>query len=85
MSQALYILAAISIRKDNGESAYFKAYRSRYNSLLEATKGGSCSYPFVEQSEVEAFEICCRERSDWRGKGWHLLPSSIQNCCLHSN
>ncbi|KZN47926.1 Glu/Leu/Phe/Val family dehydrogenase [Pseudoalteromonas luteoviolacea] len=58
LSQPLCTLTSyISIRKDNGESAYFKAYRCRYNSLLGPTKGGIRFHPSVDQSEVEALAL----------------------------
>jgi glutamate dehydrogenase (NADP+) len=47
----------IAIRKDNGETAYFKAYRCRYNDLLGPTKGGIRFHHQADQDEVEALAL----------------------------
>ncbi|WP_105168728.1 Glu/Leu/Phe/Val family dehydrogenase [Pseudoalteromonas sp. T1lg23B] len=47
----------IAIRKDNGNTAYFKAYRCRYNDLLGPTKGGIRFHQDADQSEVEALAL----------------------------
>ncbi|NOU50856.1 Glu/Leu/Phe/Val dehydrogenase [Pseudoalteromonas sp. JBTF-M23] len=47
----------IAIRKDNGTTAYFKAYRCRYNDLLGPTKGGVRFHQDADQSEVEALAL----------------------------
>ncbi|BBN81163.1 glutamate dehydrogenase [Pseudoalteromonas sp. A25] len=47
----------IAIRKDNGSTAYFKAYRCRYNDLLGPTKGGIRFHQDADQSEVEALAL----------------------------
>ncbi|CAH9054589.1 Catabolic NAD-specific glutamate dehydrogenase RocG [Pseudoalteromonas holothuriae] len=47
----------IAIRKDSGDTAYFKAYRCRYNDLLGPTKGGIRFHQDADQNEVEALAL----------------------------
>ncbi|MDK2594337.1 Glu/Leu/Phe/Val family dehydrogenase [Pseudoalteromonas obscura] len=58
LSQPLCTLTCyVSIRKDNGKTAYFNAYRCHYNNLLGPTKGGIRFHLDVDQSEVEALAL----------------------------
>lgn len=47
----------LEVRMDNGELAYFPAYRCQYNNLLGPTKGGIRYHPDVHEHEVQALAL----------------------------
>ena len=53
----LLVEASIPLRKDNGSTQYFKAYRCRYNDILGPTKGGIRFHPNVNSDEVKALSL----------------------------
>jgi len=51
------LMASLPLRRDDGSTAHFTAYRTRYNDALGPTKGGIRYHPGVTLSEVNALAL----------------------------
>lgn len=51
------MMAALPVRRDDGSTSYFTAYRCRYNDALGPTKGGIRYHPGVTREEVQALAL----------------------------
>ena len=51
------MFASLPVRRDDGSTSYFTAYRCRYNDALGPTKGGIRFHPGVTLSEVQALAL----------------------------
>lgn len=51
------LVASLPVRRDDGSTSYFTAYRCRYNDALGPTKGGIRFHPGVTQEEVQALAL----------------------------
>ncbi len=50
-------IASLPVRRDDGSTDYFQAYRCRYNDALGPTKGGIRFHPNVTLEEVQALAL----------------------------
>lgn len=50
-------IASLPVRRDDGSTEYFAAYRCRYNDALGPTKGGIRFHPNVNLDEVQALAL----------------------------
>jgi glutamate dehydrogenase (NADP+) len=50
-------IASLPVRRDDGSTSYFTAYRCHYNDVLGPTKGGIRFHPGVTLSEVQALAL----------------------------
>ncbi len=50
-------IATLPVRRDDGSTSYFTAYRCRYNDALGPTKGGIRFHPGVTREEVQALAL----------------------------
>ncbi len=50
-------IASLPVRRDDGSTDYFQAYRCRYNDALGPTKGGIRFHPNVTIEEVQALAL----------------------------
>ncbi len=50
-------IASLPVRRDDGSTSYFTAYRCRYNDALGPTKGGIRFHPDVSREEVQALAL----------------------------
>jgi glutamate dehydrogenase (NADP+) len=51
------MMASLPVRRDDGTTSYFTAYRCRYNDALGPTKGGIRYHPGVTREEVQALAL----------------------------
>jgi len=51
---AMTLVASLAVRRDDGSTRYFPAYRCLYNAALGPTKGGIRFHPDVDIAEVQA-------------------------------
>ena len=51
------LVASLPVRRDDGSTSYFTAYRCRYNDALGPTKGGIRFHPGVTREEVQALAL----------------------------
>jgi glutamate dehydrogenase (NADP+) len=51
------MIASLPVRRDDGSTSYFTAYRCRYNDVLGPTKGGIRYHPNVTREEVQALAL----------------------------
>jgi len=50
-------IASLPVRRDDGSTSYFTAYRCHYNDVLGPTKGGIRFHPGVTREEVQALAL----------------------------
>jgi glutamate dehydrogenase (NADP+) len=51
------MMASLPVRRDDGSTSYFTAYRCQYNDALGPTKGGIRYHPGVTREEVQALAL----------------------------
>lgn len=78
------LAAALPVRRDNGETTWYQAYRCQYNDALGPTKGGIRFHPDVTEAEVKALALwmtikcACVDLPYGGGKGGVIVdPKSL--------